>query len=163
MTSCPHCQKTRTLILHGYLWGYDLKGANKKTVRGRRVFCSNRNRKTGCGRTFSLLKAGRIKRLIIQTRDLWLFLKNMVDGINVFQAFRSLAIGLSTTSFYRLYRRVYLNQPKIRTLLLKRHPAPQNIPHENPLIKTIAHIKLVFRTHADAIAAFQSTFQTSFL
>ncbi len=163
LTACPHCQETQTLILHGYLYGYDLKSANKRIVRGRRVFCSDRNRKTGCGKTFSLLKAGRIKRLMIQTRDLWSFLKNIVNGMNVFRAFRSLAAGLSTTSIYRLYRRACLHQPGMRTLLLRRCPAPRDIHHKNPLIKTIIHIKSAFKGRADAIAAFQSTFQTSFL
>ena len=162
-TACPHCRKIGTLILHGYLYGYDLKTANRRAVRGRRVFCSNRNRKAGCGRTFSLLQAGRIKRLIIRTRDLWSFLTNIVNGMNVFRAFGALAAPLSTTSIYRLYKRIYLHQYKIRTMLLKRRPAPENIPATNPLIKTIVHIKSVFKRRTDPIAAFQSTFQTSFL
>lgn len=163
LTSCPHCKTTGTLILHGYFYGYDSKKTNKITVRGRRVYCSNRHRKTGCGKTFNLLEADRIKRSTFQTSCVWLFLKNIVKGINILKAFPRIVIRVSTTSIYRLYSRVYFNQHKIRTMLLKLCPAPVNIPYANPLIKTIIHLKNTFKRRADPIAAFQSTFQTSFL
>jgi len=163
LTACPHCKRTGTLILHGYLFGYDLGVYSKRVLKGRRIFCSNRNRKQGCGKTFSVFKADRLKRFSIQTSGLWSFLKNIAGGMNLFQAFRSLGIALKTTSIYRLYNRIYLGQHKIRTLLLKRSPAPQDIQHKNPLIKTIAHLKLAFQGSADPLAAFQSTFQSSLL
>jgi len=83
--------------------------------------------------------------------------------MNTFQAFRSLHIPMSTSSIYRLYNTVYLNQHKIRTHLLKLRSTPQNINHKNPLIKTIIHIKVTFKNYTDPIAAFQLRFQISFL
>ena len=162
-SSCPHCKITGTLILHGYLYGYDLKQYNKRIVKGHRIFCSNRNRKNGCGKTFSIFKANRFKRFIIQSSDFWLFLRNIARGMNTFQSFLSLNISMSTTSVYRLYKRIYLNQHKIRRLLLKRCSMPKNIKYNNPLIKTITHIQLAFKSFSDCIEGFQSTFQTSFL
>lgn len=163
LTACPHCKRTGTLILHGYLSGYDLGAYSQRVLKGRRIFCSNRHRKQGCGKTFSVFKADRLKRFAIQTSGLWLFLKNIARGINLSQAFRTLGIALKTTSIYRLYNRIFLAQHKIRTLLLKRFPMPQNIKHKNPLIKTITHLELAFQGSADALAAFQSTFQSSLL
>ena len=40
------------LIKHGFLRGYDSEHQLTKTARATRVFCSNRNRATGCGKTF---------------------------------------------------------------------------------------------------------------
>ena len=162
-TSCPHCKTTGYLILHGYLFGYDLNSNNRRIMRGHRVFCSNRNRKDGCGKTFSILKADILKRFIIQTSHLWIFLINIVKGMTTFEAFRSVDIPLSQTSIYRLYKRIYLNQHKIRTLLLRDHAAPKDVKYTNPLIKTILHIKSAFQNNQNPLATFQLTFQVSFL
>jgi len=51
---CPHCKVVGTLNRHGCLYGYDENNRKQKTVRARRVFCSNRNARPGCGRTLSV-------------------------------------------------------------------------------------------------------------
>jgi hypothetical protein len=52
-----------TLIRHGCLCGYDSSSPRRKTVRARRIFCSNRQARRGCGRTFSVWLADKIRRL----------------------------------------------------------------------------------------------------
>lgn len=160
---CPHCKRTGALILHGYLHGYDLTKVNKRMIRGHRIFCSNRNRRRGCGRTFSVVLAVLLKRFVVQTSHLWSFLRNIVDGMNTFQAFNTDKIPLSRTSIYRLYKRVYFHQSSIRSLLLKRSAPPRDIQQRNPLIKTIRHIQLAFKRRTNPPAAFQYHFQRSFL
>ena len=54
LTPCPHCKVVGTLIRHGFLYGFDDSSPRQKTVRARRIFCSNRNARPGCGRTFSV-------------------------------------------------------------------------------------------------------------
>jgi len=51
-----------TLIRHGFLCGFDESSPQRKTVRARRIFCSNRNARRGCGRTFSVWIADKIRR-----------------------------------------------------------------------------------------------------
>lgn len=69
-TSCPHCKSVGYLIRHGFLRGYDDTHSANKTIRATRVFCSNRNRANGCGKTFSVWIADKIKRLFLSsTRD----------------------------------------------------------------------------------------------
>ncbi len=51
---CPHCQTTGTLNRHGSLHGFDDESPQRKTLRARRIFCSNRGRRAGCGRIFSI-------------------------------------------------------------------------------------------------------------
>src|SRR4051794_3753993 len=41
LTPCPHCKVVGMLIRHGFLRGYDQN--SRKTIRARRVFCSNRH------------------------------------------------------------------------------------------------------------------------
>lgn len=73
-TPCPHCQVVGTLIRHGYLRGYDGSSPQRKTIRARRIHCSNRQARRGCGRTVSVWCADKIRRLSLTTGVLWRFL-----------------------------------------------------------------------------------------
>ncbi len=79
-TPCPHCQIVGTLNRHGYLYGFDDSSPRRQTVRARRVFCSNRQARPGCGRTFSVWCADKIRRLSLTTGCLWRFLQHAVAG-----------------------------------------------------------------------------------
>jgi hypothetical protein len=79
-TPCPHCKVVGALIRHGYLRGYDDGSPQRKTIRARRIFCSNRNARRGCGHTFSVWIADKIRRLSLTTRWLWRFLQRAVAG-----------------------------------------------------------------------------------
>ena len=107
--------------------------------------------------------AAMIKGFIVRTLHLWDFLKNIAKGMNVFQSFNMVKIPLSPTSIYRLYKRVRLNQPHIRSLLLRRSKPPSDIRHKDPLIKTIRHLGSAFKSNSDPPATFQYIFQRSFL
>ena len=104
MTPCPHCQKVGSLIRHGFLRGYDTNHQRSKTVRAARVFCSNRNRVTGCGRTFSVWLAHKIKRFFLGADSLWQFLSKAVSSGNKLSAFRNLNSGLSDSAPYHVWR-----------------------------------------------------------
>ena len=49
---CPHCRQTRQLVSHGFIRKKRV-GRDPQAV-GKRVFCSNRRHRTGCGRTLQL-------------------------------------------------------------------------------------------------------------
>lgn len=51
-TCCPHCAKKCFLISHGFIYKKTISGT--KCIIGRRIYCSNRFNKNGCGRTFQL-------------------------------------------------------------------------------------------------------------
>ncbi len=77
-TPCPHCKVVGTLNRHGSLLGYDESSPQQRMVRARRVFCSNRQARRGCGRTFSVWAADKIRRLSLTTVALWRFLQAAV-------------------------------------------------------------------------------------
>ena len=109
-TACPHCKSVGNLIRHGFLRGYDDKHQRERTVRAWRIFCSNRNRATGCGRTFSVWAANKVKRLFLTADSLWSFLKQAVSSGNKLQAFRKLNSGLSDSAPYRIWKRFHQAQ-----------------------------------------------------
>jgi hypothetical protein len=77
---CPHCKVVGALIRQGYLRGYDESSSQRKTVRARRIFCSNRQARRGCGRTLSVWCADKIRRLSLTTGTSWRFLHRAVAG-----------------------------------------------------------------------------------
>lgn len=162
-TACPHCKQIGYLIRHGVLRGYDQEQLRKKTIRARRVFCSNRNRATGCGRTFSVWAADKIKRLFLNADCLWEFLRQAVCSGNKLQAFRSLESRLSDSAPYRIWKRFDRAQSEIRTALATLRKPPK-IASGQPAQLTLAHLEAAFDQHPlNPIAAFQITLQTFFV
>jgi len=134
-----------------------------KAVRARRVFCNNRNRATGCGRTFSVWTADKIKRLFLDADSLWEFLRQVVRTGNKRKAFQSLESRLSDSASYRIWKRFDQAQSAIRTALNTVCKPPQNA-SKQPAELTLAHLEAAFKEHPlNPIAAFQVTLQTFFL
>lgn len=160
LTPCPHCQVVGALNRHGSRYGYD--GSNPRpTLRARRVFCSDRNARPGCGKTFSIWMADKIKRLSLNTAALGAFLQCAIaDGIRT-------AIGASDgqrseRTWWRVWRRFRLGQSTIRTALAGRCPPPELPAERKPAAQVLAHLRAAF-PDADPIAAFQQTLRTFFV
>jgi hypothetical protein len=164
LTPCPHCQVVGTLVRHGFLYGFDDRKPQRKTVRARRIFCSNRQARRGCGRTFSVWLADKIRRLSLTTGGLWRFLQRAVaDGITA--AIRGSDGPLSDRTLLRLWKRFHHGQSHIRTALFGRCPLPQlpAQPALRPAAHVLAHLQAAFPDAHCPIAAFQHTMQTFFV
>ena len=116
LTPCPHCQVVGTLNRHGFLYGFDDSSPRRKTVRARRIFCSNRSTRRGCGRTFSVWIADKIRRLSLTAGCLWRFLRQAVAG-GIRAAMRAVDCHLSDRTLQRIWKRFLQGQSKIRTAL----------------------------------------------
>lgn len=162
LTACPHCGSVGNLIRHGYLRGYDDQHQRRKTTRAQRVFCSNRRRATGCGRTFSVWWADKVHRLFLNAESLWAFLKNAVTSGNKLQSLRDLESGLSDSAPYRIWKRFLQAQTAIRTALARMCETPE-CTAEQPAAQTLAHLEAAFGDQPCPIAAFQLRLQTSFM
>ena len=162
-TACPHCKISGYLNLHGYLRGYDEKACAGKVIRGRRIFCCNRNNRSGCGKTFSLLAFNILRKFISRAESFFRFLKNIAGGKKKNHALCSLKLGFSVSSAYRLWKRFCLAQTKIRLRLWRLSKPPHLASSCQPALQTILHLKLSFKNSSCPIAAFQDYFQVSFL
>src|SRR5271170_5085249 len=121
---CPQCKAVGALIRHGYLRGYDDSNPQRETLRARRIFCSNRNRRRGCGRTFSVWRADKIRRLSLTTHALWRFLQRAVAD-SIAAAIRVVKCHLSDRTLQRIWKRFDQGQSRIRTALSARCPPPK--------------------------------------
>lgn len=164
---CPHCNVVGTLNRHGCLRGFD-DSSPKKSVRARRIFCSNRHARRGCGRTVSVWIADKIRRLSVTTGTLWRFLQGAVAG-GVRAAIRAADGQRSDRTWQRLWKRFDLGQSRIRTALSGRCPPPE-LPANSPTkpaqpaaAHVLAHLQAAFPNAPCPIAAFQQTLRTFFV
>lgn len=159
---CQHCKCEGCLILHGYLYGYAEGLGSTRIKRGRRIFCSNRKNRKGCGKTFSFLMASFIKNFIISTNTLWKFLNKISQGYSLASAFRSSNNKICESCIYGIFKKFKYNQVRIRSFLT-RIKTPPKVKTKNNTILTIYHLKSVFGWSYCPISEFQHYFQTSFL
>jgi hypothetical protein len=146
LVSCPHCRKVGMLIGHGLRRGYSER-SSVMVVRGRRVFCSNRARRTGCGRTFSVKLATVLCGFLVRTLTLWHFASAVVGGLTRRAAWlREGALSLS--SGYRLWRRLCTAQSALRVRLCSELPAPPCAAPE-PFAQLLAHLAVVIGAGAE--------------
>jgi hypothetical protein len=165
---CPHCDAVGELIRHGVLLGYDENCPPRKTVRARRVFCSNRDRRRGCGLTFSVWFADTIRRRSVTTRTLWNFLQRVVRS-SVAAAIRATGFARSERTLQRLWKRFDQSQSAIRTALLGRCPLvpmpaePTSELRRPAAAQVLAHLAAAFPDADCPIAAFQHSMRTFFV
>jgi hypothetical protein len=164
LTPCPHCKVVGALNRHGSLYGFDDSSPRRKTRRAHRVFCSNRQARPGCGRTFSVWYADKIRRLSLTSACLWLFLLLAANG-SLRAACHAVPCHLTHRTMQRIWKRFDLGQSKIRTALLARCPVPQPAtqPTRQPAAAhVLAHLHTAF-PDPDPIAAFQYALRSFFV
>jgi hypothetical protein len=163
LTPCPHCQSVGTLIRHGSLFGFDDSSPQRKTLRARRIFCSNRGRRPGCGRTVSVWMASKLRRSSLTTGSLWRFLQRVVAG-SLAAAMRADPCARSQRSWQRIWQRLELGQSRIRTALHGRSPPPTGPPRVGcraDIAQVLDHLQAAFPN--DPITTFQQTTRSFFL
>jgi len=160
--ACPRCGRTGALVGHGLVRGYGERDGTR-VVRGRRLLCSNRHRRPGCGRTFSILRADVIATFLVRAPTLYQLVRTVIAGASRRAAWRVASAGaMSMSSGYRLWRRLGTAQVGIRTRLCRARPPPASTRSE-PLAQMVAHLEHVFPEASCPLTAFQSRWQTSVL
>lgn len=155
LTPCPHCQAVGRLIRHGSLVGYD--ESQRRSLRAQRIYCSNRHSQSGCGRTFSVWLADKIRRLSLSTSAVWRFLRQVIAG-SIATATRAMTEHeRSDRTWQRLWHRFRQAQSILRTALLARCPPPP-LSSDLPEAQVIAHLQDAFPQAECPLAAFQRTF-----
>ena len=157
---CPHCNLSGCLILHGYLDGNSDRG-NAQIRRGHRIYCSNRHKKSGCGKTFSVLTATVLPGFTIGAHGLWRFLDSIKKGLSPARAFRMAGCAMAPSGACRLFKKFITVQARIRSFVSRiKDPPPAQV--QSPAIQTILHLQSAFGDAACPITDFQYRFQTKF-
>lgn len=157
MEMCPHCKQFGFLICHGFLTGYSEHGS-EKIVRGRRIFCSNRFLKSGCGRTYSVTHSKFIYGHVVTATILWQFFLLLLKGFNPHQSWKQAGHEFSSETGYRFYRKMLHAQINHRTLLLTIRPPPLSDTKES-FLHLIEHFQECFPSSSCPFSQFQYHFQ----
>lgn len=151
---CSHCHSTDNLICHGFLRGYGV-GSNL-IIRGWRIFCSNRKRRLGCGKTIPILLSQHLYRRTVTASLLTLFLKNIHNGFSLTRSWPACSHTVECAShLWRSWEKIQF-QIRSRLSTVAAPPSSSLIDH---LKQTIEHFFSCFGSVAD----FQEHFQDSFL
>ena len=92
---CQHCKQSNQLLYHGYI----RKKRSGSAPVGKRIFCSNRQRK-GCGRTSQLYLDSVIPTLHYQGTIIIAFFMAFIRGVTIAQAYRAAAGAFSCRNAY---------------------------------------------------------------
>lgn len=161
-TPCPGCRKIGTLNRHGFLRRATPK-KQSDTIKARRIFCSNRFNRNGCGKTFSVYLSMCFKSLQITAKSAWLFLLSILEGMSIEKAYYSHepCLCLSLSAFFRFWIRFKNSQDSLRTaLILTGINASRSF--SDPVRETIYHFSLIFfHPEKTPIELFQETLQKS--
>jgi hypothetical protein len=159
---CPRCGKFETLNRHSRSVGNDPLRASGQSFRGQRVFCSNRGRRGGCGRTFSLMLADVLPRHTLTASLVWRWLVEVLAGLSLKAAAEKLRLPFALETVYRLRRGLQRCLDLVRTRLCREQSPPAS-GQVDPLLQTVEHLRRVFSDSECPPAAFQLHFQRPFL
>ncbi len=160
---CPHCERVGFLVGHGLLFGYaELSG--DRIIRGRRLLCSNRHRRRGCGRTVSIFSSWVLPRFMVSAVTLFSFFLAALLGRSSRLAAWTSTIGeaLSVSTAYRLWRRLQGCQSRLRTRLCAIVPFGPSEETE-PWSHLLEHFRSAFSDSTCPFSAYQLAFQEPLL
>lgn len=124
--SCPHCNAKETLCSHGFI--HKLGHFSSKNLIGKRIYCSNRHQKNGCGRTFQLYLADFIPHLHFSVVDFETEIKRYLH-FNIPEnekEYPSRRCHLRTR--FRWLKKLNNRIPVMREALIKSNPLSLNLP-----------------------------------
>jgi hypothetical protein len=159
LRACAHCRRAGMLVGHGRLFGY-AETSSARELRGRRLLCSKRHRRSGCGRTFSVWLANVVPRRIVRATTIFALLTGLACGLSRAAAWRR-ASSMTPRTGYRVAARLAITGPGIRTALLSRAPPPRT-ESASPDEQLALHVRAVFGA-AGSLADYQLAFQRSAL
>jgi len=83
---CIHCAKRNQFVSHGII--YKQRSMSWREPVGKRIFCSDRHGRSGCGRTFQLYVANEIPSCHYSAARLWAFIAALLARQSVADAYQ---------------------------------------------------------------------------
>lgn len=83
--ACAHCFKHDQFVSHGII--YKQRSSTLAEKVGKRLFCSNRYGRSGCGRTVQLYIAAEVPGCRYGTSQLFLFITALIENVTIHEAY----------------------------------------------------------------------------
>lgn len=164
---CQHCRQTHQLVSHGFV-RKKRAGGDPYPV-GKRVFCSNRHHRTGCGRTMQLVLDSTLRYMHHAGSAVVAFVLWLLAGVSIALAYTHATQAQSPRHAYRWLHRLEAQMSVYRSLFhqppLNEQPPPFGVrPHglrRTLLASTFA--ALLSRFKQPLCQTFQSQLQRPFV
>jgi len=85
LEQCRHCRQTHQLVSHGFV--RKKRAGSERQALGKRVFCSNRHHRTGCGRTMQLYLDSTLRYLHHAGSCVVAFVLSLLAGLSIVGAY----------------------------------------------------------------------------
>lgn len=113
---CNHCNRSHQLISHGFIYKKQALAEPKHAV-GKRVFCSNRGPRTGCGRTMQLYLDSAVRYLHYWGRCVVSFVLALMTNVTIQQAYQHATGTAEPRHAYRWLQKLASQLSAYRSLL----------------------------------------------
>ena len=149
---------------HSKLYGNDPSARDGKAQRqrGQRVWCCNRGRRGGCGRSFCIFLVDVLPRHTVRSATLWSLLERWLDGGSIKAAAEALELPFGLETLYHLLQRMRRRLTTVRSVLCGQRPPPASS-QSDPLLQTVEHLRRLFPQSDCPCADFQLHFQRPLL
>jgi hypothetical protein len=150
LEQCKHCQQTQQLVSHGFI--RKKRNCGDPQAVGKRVFCSNRHHRTGCGRTMQLYLDSTLRYLHHAGSAVVAFVLSLLAGFSIALAYLQ-ATGTDTPRHaYRWLHRLHAQISLYRSLF------HQPLAEQQQQTTTVATPDQSHRPHALRRSLLASTF-----
>ena len=112
---CTHCLKRDQFVSHGII--YKQRSIDVKEKVGKRIFCSNRYGRTGCGRTFQLYLTDVIPKIRYSATQLFIFITSLLAGMMLAEAYYKATAQTDSRNGWRWLGRLMLKLGEYRTFI----------------------------------------------
>jgi len=112
---CQHCAKTDQFVSHGFV--YKQRSIEIKERVAKRIFCSNRHQRSGCGRTFQLYLADTLPALRYSASQLFVFIRVLLATFNISTAYQTATHQSDTRHAWRWISKLRLQLSSYRQYL----------------------------------------------
>lgn len=120
-TQCPHCLKHDQFVSHGLI--YKQRSIIKREPVGKRLLCSNRYGRSGCGRTVQLHIAECIPRIRYSASVISTFTTLLLARLTISQAYQQATGQFETRNAWRWIAKLMAHLSQYRCLLNTRTKA----------------------------------------
>lgn len=167
---CRHCQQTQQLVSHGMVYKKQVGG--EPAMIGKRVFCSNRNQHTGCGRTMRLYLDAMVRYLHYTGEQVVAFVLALMAGMTMQLAYCQATGTSDPRHAYRWLHRLCAQLSSYRSLWHRPAPARSQASVDYPIrasrpdrrsLLTSTFEQLLQHFGAATCANYQRQLQRSFL
>jgi transposase-like protein len=121
---CKHCGHADQLVSHGFIRKKQPGGGKPQSV-GKRVFCSNRNLRTGCGRTMQLYLDSTLRYMHYAGSTVVAFVLLLLTNVSITLAYTQATHAQTPRHAYRWLQRLHAKMSVYRSLV---HQPPLDPP-----------------------------------